>query len=208
MLPPVYPILDSASILKHGLGLVEAAEALLEGGAQILQLRHKEFWSKDVVAAAQKIADLCTQSQAMFVVNDRADIAALTGSGLHIGQDDLMPEDARRVIGVNSLLGFSTHNDGQMRAAQSEPVDYFAFGPVFSTVSKARPDPTAGIDGLRAARAFTSKPLVAIGGITRDNAGACWDAGASSVAVIADLIPVPCTRRALRERMAEWRRLR
>ena len=94
-----------------------------------------------------------------------------------------------------------------MQAAQTEPVDYVAFGPIFTTASKNQPDPTVGIDALRAIRAITQKPLVAIGGITRDNAVFCWGAGADSVAVIADLLPQPCTRRSIAARMAEWIRL-
>jgi thiamine-phosphate pyrophosphorylase len=108
------------------------------------------------------------------------------------------------VIGDTPTIGFSTHNPEQMRAAEFEPVDYVAFGPVFTTASKDRPDPTVGLAGLRAVRALTQRPLVAIGGITRDNAPACWSAGADSVAIIADMLPSPCTPRTLRDRMGEW----
>ena len=92
-------------------------------------------------------------------------------------------------------------------AAADSPVDYLAFGPLFTTVSKERPDPTVGPAGLAAIRSLTSKPLVAIGGITRDNASTCWNAGANSVAVIADLYPNPCTKKTLRDRMTEWQKL-
>ena len=88
-----------------------------------------------------------------FILNDRADYAAILCAGLHVGQEDLSPADARRVVGQNSIVGYSTHNPDQMRAAEAEPVDYVAFGPVFSTASKERPDPTVGIDGLRTVRA-------------------------------------------------------
>lgn len=206
-LPRVYPILDTATLDRLGLNAVSAAEALLEGGARILQIRHKSFWSRETFARAEQIATLCRNANALFVVNDRADYAMLLHAALHLGQDDLVPSDARRVIGVSAVIGFSTHNEDQMRAAQAEPVDYFAFGPIFATVSKERPDPVAGIQGLRAVRSLTSKPLVAIGGITRDNASNCWNAGAESVAVIADLFPSPCTTRTLRDRMDEWHRL-
>jgi thiamine-phosphate pyrophosphorylase len=186
---------------------VQAAAALLEGGARILQLRHKGFWSREVFAQVGEIAALCRDASASFVVNDRADYAHLLHAGLHLGQDDLLPADARLVIGDEPMIGFSTHNPDQMRAARSEPVDYVAFGPVFSTASKERPDPTVGIAGLRNVRGLTERPLVAIGGITRANAGVCWSAGADSVAVIADMLPSPCTPRALRDRMEEWLRL-
>ncbi len=204
-LPPVYPILDTASLK---LDPVAAAEALLEGGAQILQFRHKAFWSGQTFTQAEQIAALCTEAGVPFIVNDRADYAALLHAGLHLGQEDLLPVDARKVTGPDAIVGFSTHNAGQMEAAQTEPVDYVAFGPVFPTRSKERPDPTAGIGNLRHARGLTTKPLVAIGGITRDNASICWNAGADSVAIIADLLPDPCTKGALRERMAEWRQLK
>lgn len=206
-LPRVYPILDTITLDRLGLGAVTAAEALLEGGARILQIRHKGFWNREIFAQAERIAALCRSAGVLFVVNDRADYAMLLHAGLHLGQEDLLPADARRVTGDSAVIGFSTHNEDQMRAAQAEPADYFAFGPVFATVSKERPDPVAGIQGLRAVRSLTSKPLVAIGGITRDNASDCWNAGADSVAVIADLFPVPCTAQTVRDRMAEWHRL-
>jgi thiamine-phosphate pyrophosphorylase len=207
LLPRVYPVLDTATLARLGFDPVQAAAALLEGGAQILQLRHKGFWSREVFAQAEEIAALCRDASATFIVNDRADYANLLHAGLHLGQDDLLPADARLVIGDEPMIGFSTHSPDQMRAAASEPVDYLAFGPVFTTSSKERPDPTVGIEGLRSIRELTQKPLVAIGGITRENAALCWSAGADSVAIIADLLPNPCTQRTLRDRMAEWLRL-
>ncbi len=183
---------------------MQAAAALLEGGARILQLRHKGFWSREIFAQAEEIAALCREASAAFVVNDRADYALLLHAGLHLGQDDLLPSDARLVVGDAPMIGFSTHNPDQMRAAAHEPVDYVAFGPVFTTASKERPDPTVGVAGLQTVRGLTQKPLVAIGGITRENAALCWSAGADSVAIIADMLPNPCTERALRDRMEEW----
>lgn len=205
--PRVYPILDTATLLRVDLDPVAAAAALLEGGARILQFRHKGFWSREVFAQAEEIAALCSNVAVPFIVNDRADYASLLHSGLHLGQDDILPADARVVIGATATIGFSTHNPDQMRAAESEPVDYVAFGPIFTTISKDRPDPTVGVEGLRTVRALTKRPLVAIGGITRNNASICWSAGAESVAVIGDLIPDPCTPRTLRDRMKEWVRL-
>jgi thiamine-phosphate pyrophosphorylase len=206
-LPRVYPILDTATLARSACDTVHAAAALLEGGAGIIQFRHKSFWSREVFAQAEEIATLCADAQTPFIVNDRADYACILHSGLHLGQDDLLPADARRVIGGRATIGFSTHNPDQMRAAESEPVDYVAFGPVFTTASKERPDPTVGVEGLRAVRALTRRPLVAIGGITRQNASICWSAGADSVAVISDLIPGTCTARTMRDRMEEWLRL-
>ena len=201
-IPPVYPILDTASLARAGLGVIEVAEAFLEGGAQILQFRHKGFWSREIFGQAGQVAQLCREAGAQFVINDRADYAAILGAGLHVGQNDLSPEDARRVIGMKTLLGFSTHNSGQMRAAAAEPVDYVAVGPVFVTVSKERPDATVGLEGLRAVRALTDRPLVAIGGILLENVTACLASGADSVAVISGLMPPERTKSALRGRMA------
>ena len=206
-LPRVYPILDTASLDRAAVGITEAAEALLEGGAEILQFRHKAFWTRETFAQAERIAELCRDAHALFIINDRADYAALLGAGVHLGQDDLSPADARRVANPATIIGFSTHNSEQLRAAAAEPVDYLAFGPIFTTASKDRPDPVVGIDRLRAGRALTGKPLVAIGGITRDNASVCWSAGADSVAIIADLFPLSCTKRTLRDRFAEWRQV-
>jgi thiamine-phosphate pyrophosphorylase len=208
LIPPVYPILDTATLERLDLACATAAEALIEGGARILQLRHKTFWSRETFALSETLARICAEAGVPFVINDRADYAAALKSALHLGQDDLPPEDARRVIGPTATLGYSTHNTDQMRAvAESEIIDYLAFGPVFSTVSKDRPDPIVGIVGLQAIRALTRKPLVAIGGITRDNAFTCLEAGADSVAVIADLCPNPCTKITLRDRMIEWQKL-
>lgn len=208
-LPAVYPILDTATLARLNFPVITAAEAMLEGGARILQFRHKGFWSRETFALAGAISALCKSAGIPFVVNDRADYATALGTALHVGQDDLTPTDARRVIGPQAILGFSTHNPDQIRRAgdSARVVDYLAFGPMFATVSKERPDPTVGIAGLKAVRALTQKPLVAIGGITRDNALTCWNAGADSVAVIADLHPDPCTKLTLRDRMTEWQKL-
>jgi thiamine-phosphate pyrophosphorylase len=206
-MPRVYPIVDTATLGRMGFHPVHAAAALLEGGARILQFRHKGFWSREVFAQAEEIAALCRSSASDFILNDRADYAGILHAGLHLGQDDLLPSDARSVIGDTATIGYSTHSPDQMRAAVSEPVDYVAFGPVFGTASKDRPDPTVGIEGLRTVRGLTTKPLVAIGGITLENASLCWKVGADSVAVIAGLLPNPCTKESMRDRMAEWMRL-
>jgi thiamine-phosphate pyrophosphorylase len=217
-LPRVYPILDTAALTRAGLAsvnLVTAAEALLEGGARILQFRHKDFWSRRIFHDARQIAGLCSSAGALFVVNDRADYAQLLGAALHIGQEDLTPREARIVVGNDAIVGFSTHNEEQMQAALSQPIDYVAFGPVFPTASKLRPDPTVGTQSLSNIRSLAralsnapgNAPLVAIGGITRENASTCWKAGADSVAVIADLLPSPATRQSIRERMIEWEQL-
>ncbi|MGA3095721.1 MAG: thiamine phosphate synthase [Bryobacteraceae bacterium] len=206
-LPRVYPILDTESLEARGLSLETAAAALLHGGAGILQIRHKGHWSRQVFESAGRVARLCRDAGARLIVNDRADFARLLEAGLHVGQDDLAPRDARLLMGPEAIIGFSSHNAGQLVAAGADPVDYVALGPVFSTRTKRNPDPVVGVEEVRRCRALLSKPLVAIGGITRANAMEVLCAGADSVAVIADLLPANATPRSLRERMEEWNRL-
>ena len=206
-LPRVYSILDSAALERRRITLEAAAGAFLEGGAEILQLRHKGHWTRAVFESARTLATLCREAGATFVVNDRADFAMLLGAGLHVGQDDLPPRDARHLIGAEALLGFSSHNPEQLCAAGGEPVDYVALGPIFPTASKQNPDPLVGVEELRRCRALIEKPLVAIGGIALENAAAVWRAGADSVAVIGGLLPESGGVRGLRERMEAWRAL-
>jgi len=187
MLPKFYPILDPEIAARHGIDPVAAAEQILEGGATILQFRHKGCFSREVFAQLERVAQLCRDAGALFVVNDRADLAALTGAALHLGQDDLTPSAARKVVAAKTIIGFSTHNESQLRAAAAEPADYLALGPIFSTASKQNPDPVVGLGELRRLRPLTDRPLVAIGGITRANAQAVLAAGANSVAIIGDL---------------------
>src|SRR5690348_10962616 len=137
MLPKFYPILDTAVAEKCGAGdLVTAASQILEGGARILQFRHKGLFTREIFSDMERIASLCADCSAKFMVNDRADLAALLHAGLHLGQDDLPAASARMITGDTALLGFSTHNEKQLRAAAEEPVDYLALGPIFGTSSK------------------------------------------------------------------------
>jgi len=205
-LPPVYPILDTAACERLNADPIRTAAAMLKGGAQILQFRHKAFWSRQVFEQARQIAELCRNATILFVVNDRADYAHILGAALHVGQEDLLPTDARRVVGPDAIIGYSTHNPQQMRAASAEPIDYVAFGPVFATTSKERPDPSVGLEILREVRALTTLPLVAIGGITLETAPDCWQAGADSLAVISALLPDPCSPSSVRNRTEEWMR--
>ncbi len=207
-LPHVYPILDTATLARRGASPLLAAEAFLEAGAGILQLRHKEHYTRELFETARAISVLCHNAQVPFVINDRADIARLLDAGLHLGQDDLPPAEVRRIIGNEAMLGFSTHNAAQLEAAATEPANYLALGPVYSTASKENPDAVVGIENLERWRPLCFKPLVAIGGITRENAEAVFNAGADSVAVISDLYPPECSKQNLRARMEEWLKLR
>ena len=203
-LPRVYPILDTESLARRSVALEVAAAAFLEGGAQILQIRHKHHWSRDFFETARTVARLCREAGATLVVNDRADFAMLLDAALHVGQDDLSPRDARRLMGPDAIIGYSSHNIRQLCEAGGEPVDYVALGPIFITASKQNPDPVTGLEEIRRCRALIEKPLVAIGGITLENASDAWKAGADSVAVIAGLLPESATAQALRERMEQW----
>ena len=206
-LPRVYPILDTEALAARGIRPETAAAAFLEGGAGILQFRHKGHWSREIFEAAKQVALLCREAGAPLVVNDRADFALLLDAGLHVGQDDLSPRDARKLIGTDPILGFSSHNAPQLCAAAGEPVDYVALGPVFATATKRNPDPVVGVEEVRRCRALLEKPLVAIGGITRENALDVLRAGADSVAVIAGLLPQSASAQSLRQRMEEWQQL-
>ena len=206
-LPRVYPILDTESLAARAILLETAAAAFLDGGAGILQIRHKRQWSRGFFASARTVARLCREAGATLIVNDRADFALLLEAGLHVGQDDLPPRDARQLMGRDAMVGFSSHNVAQLCAAGGEPVDYVALGPVFATASKLNPDPVTGIEEIRRCRSLIEKPLVAIGGITLENALDVLRAGADSVAVIAGLLPDRATAHSLRERMEQWQQL-
>jgi thiamine-phosphate pyrophosphorylase len=131
----------------------------------------------------------------------------LLDGGLHVGPDDLAPRDARKLMGPDAVIGFSSHNAKQLCAAGGEAVDYVALGPIFTTASKQNPDPLVGLEDLRQCRALLEKPLVAIGGITLENVVDVLQAGADSVAVIAGLLPAAPTAQSLRERMEQWQKI-
>ena len=206
-LPRVYPILDTESLDRRVIALETAAAAFLDGGAGILQIRHKRHWSRGFFASARIVARLCREAGATLMVNDRADFALLLQAGLHLGQDDLPPREARGLMGSGTIVGFSSHNATQLCAAGGEPVDYVALGPVFATASKLHPDPVTGVSEIQRCRPLIDKPLVAIGGITLENALDVLRAGADSVAVIAGLLPASATAHGLRERMERWQQL-
>jgi thiamine-phosphate pyrophosphorylase len=170
----------------------------------IVQLRMKAMTDRERHETAVRVREATRRAGLLLVINDRADLARMVGAdGLHVGQDDLPPAAARAVAGPEVLLGVSTHSAGQLRDALQGRPDYVAVGPVFPTRTKANPDPVVGLDLVRRARAATSLPLVAIGGVTRANARAVVKAGADGLAVIADLLEADDLRRAA----AEYRRI-
>lgn len=199
-IPAFYPILDVTVAARCGAGAVSAAREILDAGAGILQFRHKGFFSREVFLEIETIAKLC-EGRAMFVVNDRADVAKLVGAAVHLGQEDLTPRDARVVMGADGKIGYSTHNEMQLRTGLDEPADYLALGPIFGTATKENPDPMVGLAELKRLRALCDRPLVAIGGITRANARSVIEAGADSLAVIGDLFPADGS---VGKRAKEW----
>ena len=189
-LPRLYAILDASSFPDTE-GLCLAAGELVAGRVTLLQYRNKSGNARLMLEQARELKR-CLPTSVKLIMNDRADLGIAAGfDGVHVGQDDLSPEGARAVIGDRLWLGVSTHNPEQLAAADKTTADYAAIGPVFSTRSKANPDPVIGLDGVRHARALTRKPLVAIGGITRENCRSVIEAGAAAVAVISDLIREP-----------------
>jgi thiamine-phosphate pyrophosphorylase len=189
-LPKVYPITDAR---LSGLSHAEQVSRLRAGGAELVQLREKHLSPGDFYGEAEAALLVAREVGVRLIINDRVDIAlALRADGVHLGQDDLSPVAARRLLGQRAIIGFSTHNLEQARAAAQLPVDYIAIGPIFGTNSKENPDPPVGLDELARVRAAVGPvPLVAIGGINQENARACLAAGADSVAVIGALLSEP-----------------
>jgi thiamine-phosphate pyrophosphorylase len=189
-LPKVYPITDT---YLSGLSHAEQVARLIEGGASLIQLRDKHAAPRDFYREAAAALQVAHDHHARLIINDRVDIAlALKADGVHLGQTDIPAAAARQLLGKEAIIGFSTHNPEQARLASEFPVDYLAFGPIFQTSTKENPDPITGL--LRLEEIGTIKgrlPLVAIGGITVANAVEAYNAGADSVAVIAQLVADP-----------------
>jgi thiamine-phosphate pyrophosphorylase len=186
-LPKVYPITDTR---LSGLSHAEQVARLIEGGASLIQLRDKHATPREFYRQAADALQLARAHHAILIINDRVDIAlALKADGVHLGQTDMPAEAARRLLGDEAIIGFSTHNIEQAKLATALPIDYLAFGPVFPTSSKENPDPIAGLEPLREVCAIKGPlPLVAIGGITFENAPEVTKAGADAIALISDLI--------------------
>ncbi len=188
-LSKLYVIADARTLLKHGVSAQTFAEAIRAAGVRMLQYRNKAGAPQEILREAAVIHRVFAGSGCRMILNDRADLAVLAGwDGVHVGQGDLAPEDARRVVGDGRWVGVSTHTEEQVRVADLSGADYVAVGPVFATGTKLDAEPVIGLEGVRRARALTVKPIVAIGGITRGNARSVIEAGADSVAVISALL--------------------
>jgi thiamine-phosphate pyrophosphorylase len=189
-LPRLYAIVD-ASLFPDDEALFAASQELAAGGVTVLQYRNKLAPAPGMLAHARELRARLG-NRVKLIMNDRADLCLAAGlDGVHVGQDDLSPLGARKVIGRDRWLGVSTHTPEQVIEADLSSADYIALGPVFSTQSRANPSPVIGLEGVRRGRALTGKPLVAIGGITRASCRSVIEAGADAVAVISDLSREP-----------------
>jgi thiamine-phosphate pyrophosphorylase len=182
-----YAMIDTAV----GHDPVELARMMLSAGARVMQLRLKNAPTRSVLAAARTIAGLCRRQGAILIVNDRVDIAMLAeADGVHLGQEDLPLDPARRLMGPNRIIGISTHSVEQAQAAELGGADYIGFGPMYAGGLKANAT-GQGLDNLRAVRAAVKIPIVAIGGITEQRVGEVLGAGADAVAIITDVMRAP-----------------
>jgi thiamine-phosphate pyrophosphorylase len=208
MLSRFYPILDASLLAKRGISIADCAQAFRDAGVMLLQYRDKQAMPQEILQNAAVIQEIFEGTGCTLILDDRADIAALAGwNGVHVGQHDLSPTGARAVMGADAVIGLSTHNgtqvlEGDAAMERIGGAGYLAIGPVFATGSKENPDPVIGLEGVQRARALTSKPLVAIGGITRENAANVLAAGADTIAVISDAVGRDAVETAVR--CAEW----
>ncbi len=188
MLPRLYPILDVDLCRERRLEPLAVLAAFLAGGARLLQLRDKIGSTAERLARADAVVARAHAAGARVIINDRADIARMSGAdGVHVGQDDLLVEDARRIVGPGAIVGLSTHDEAQIDAAARTSATYIAVGPIYGTATKQTGYSPRGLDLVRRA-AQTARPVVAIGGITLDRAPEVLAAGAASVAVISELL--------------------
>lgn len=207
MFPPLQAIVDVDVAGRAGWDPLDLARAFLDGGARFLQLRAKNLHSGPLLELSRDLVEAARPFGAAIIVNDRADVARLAGAaGVHVGQEDLSPADARAVVGADAIVGYSTHSLDQFERALAEPASYLAVGPVFGTSTKETGYDAVGVELVEAAaRRAPTRPIVAIGGVTLENAASVWEAGACSVAVIADLLAGgdPRTRVASYNRLAQ-----
>ncbi len=186
-LPRIYPLTD---VPLSGVSHAEQVKQLSLGGASLVQLREKRMPAREFYEQAKEAVAVAARCGVQLLINDRVDVVLAVGAhGVHLGQDDMPPDAARRLLGPQAVIGYSTHNIEQAIAATKLPIDYLAIGPIFATTTKSDTAPVLGLDGLRTVReAIGAFPLVAIGGITSANAREVIEAGADSIAVISALL--------------------
>ena len=191
-LPKIYPITDERI---SGIAHAEQVRLLIAGGATLIQLREKYAGTRAFYESAAAAVAIAREHDVSIIINDRVDIALALKTGVHLGQDDLPPDEARALLGPDAIIGFSTHSIEQARTAMKYPIDYIAVGPVFQTNTKQDHDPVIGLDGLKAVRNIIDRPLVAIGGINEGNVAEVFAAGADSAAMIGAVIAQPLVHR-------------
>jgi len=198
--PSLHAILDVDAAIAANWDTADLAKAFLDGGVQLIQLRGKFLPSASLLTLCDWLVAAAEPYGSSVIVNDRVDLARMSGAtGVHVGQEDLAPRAARRLLGADAAIGYSTHTTAQIQAAAGEPVTYIAIGPVFGTTTKATGYEPVGVGRIsEAVRLSRGVPVVGIGGITLDTAPAIIEAGASSVAVIADLLSTNDPQRRVR----------
>lgn len=201
----LYLVLDTAAL--RGRDEVEVAAAAIRGGVKTIQLRDKQRGKAELLGVARKLRDLCAGKNVLFIVNDHLDVALAAGAdGLHLGQDDLPPAEARRILPIGMLIGCSTHSTAEAVRAQANGADYVALGSVYPTKSKAKYR-LVGLETLRRTRSKVSVPLIAIGGINHTNVQAVMKAGADGVAVISAVLGADDAEKAARKLSAKMKRI-
>lgn len=199
----LYAIIDNS--IRPDLSNIEITKKVLAGGAQILQLRGKGLSSRELLEQAREVRELTRKTGATFIINDRADIALLSGAdGVHLGQDDLPISEARKILGRGKMIGISTHNIEQALKAEQEGADYIGFGPIFDTKTKADAEEAKGVSALKEVKSKVSIPVIAIGGINLENVGEVMDAGSDGAAVISAIITAENMEDATRRFMASY----
>ncbi len=186
-LPPLYPITDLkiANRKTH----IEIVRALISGGAKIIQIRDKRLSTSDLLTQVGDVLSYARKRNVKIIINDRVDLVMATDAdGVHLGQEDLPVEEARRLLGAKKMIGLSTHSLAEALKGSQSSADYIAIGPIFRTRTKGTSDLSLGIDIIKSLRPRVSKPIVAIGGITLEKVGDLFAAGANSVALISDLL--------------------
>ena len=204
----LYVITDRG--LSKGRSHLEVMRAAIEGGATAIQLRDKEATTRELVEVGRALRELARQRGVAFIVNDRVDVAlAVDADGVHVGQDDMPARLARKLLGLDKIVGVSASTVEEALQAQADGADYVSASPVFSTPTKPDAAPPTGLEGLRAFVEALRVPVVAIGGINEGNVGEVIKAGAAGVAVISAVVAAPDVAEAarrLRQRIEEARK--
>lgn len=204
-LSDLYVILDPS--IRPDRSLIAVLKAAVAGGARIFQYRNKIGSMKDAYTEALPLRNAARDLGALFIVNDRCDLAlAVDADGAHLGQDDLPYADARKMLGPDRIIGLSTHNVAQVKETERLKPDYIGFGPIFKPGSKQHHDPVVGLEGLKKVRPLTSLPIFAIGGIQVGQVQAVMHAGANGIAVISAVLQAPDVAQAVRNLVAQMPR--